>query len=195
MSEGFRDRLARKWKSGLNVGWRQESARHSLSAKGVRTGHVGRVMHRTKDWTANVLYKELTAGGTQEYAGMEQKLRGLLGEQMVDDVKTQIQKIEASIPTTKNHYGNYMSALNRFKGENRVGMAQMFIILGANRQGVVDALKVLGGSSLAAKGKSYKPFSGMSPSKFFRRSKKSQHEVDELIRKKAGERDNEIRDR
>ena len=64
-----------------------------------------------------------------------------LGKQIVVDLEKQIEKIESSFPTTQNHYGNYMSLLSKFQGENRLAMANLFVLMGANKQGVIDALK------------------------------------------------------
>jgi len=64
-----------------------------------------------------------------------------LGEESVVDLENKIEKIESSIPTTQNHYGNYMSLLSKFQGENRMAMANLFVLMGANKKGVVDALK------------------------------------------------------
>ena len=46
-----------------NQGWREESSRHSLSAKGVKTGRTGRFLKKSKNWYAGVIAKELTAKG------------------------------------------------------------------------------------------------------------------------------------
>jgi len=50
------------------------------------------------------------------------------------------------MPTTRGHYGEYMALLSKFPAQNRQALATMFVVLGADRQGVIDALKIVGGN-------------------------------------------------
>lgn len=68
------------------------------------------------------------------------KLEEILGIELIKELRAQIEKIENSIPTTKDHYGDYMGALSRFE-KNKLAMGNMFIILGANKEGIANALR------------------------------------------------------
>ena len=70
------------------------------------------------------------------------KLIDALGKEMVDELIQAINKIESSPPTTKNHYGAYMQILSKF-GANKILMANLLILMGANKEGVKDALKLV----------------------------------------------------
>ena len=74
------------------------------------------------------------------YEELVKKMEAALGPEIVKDLREQIAKIENSIPTTQNHYGDYMAILSGFGG-NKAKAAEIFIILGANRIGVENALK------------------------------------------------------
>lgn len=74
-----------------------------------------------------------------------EKLTKLIDE-LAGDFKPAVQKIEAKIPTTRNHYGDYMgliSSLAKTKQHAQL-FAMAMIKAGANRQGIGDALKVMG---------------------------------------------------
>jgi hypothetical protein len=81
----------------------------------------------------------------QDSQDLEPKLRQALGSQFVDELKGQIKQIETSVPTTKNHYGQYMAILSQGKTpQQRKVTAMTLIVLGANKQGVLDALNITG---------------------------------------------------
>jgi hypothetical protein len=57
-----------------------------------------------------------------------------------------VQDIEKSIKTTQNHYGRYASVISQLaKGDKNKSFfyGACLIEAGANRQGVIDALKIL----------------------------------------------------
>ena len=60
------------------------------------------------------------------------------------DIIKMVQDIEAKPETTRNHYGDYGSALSRLSQGRKI-VAQLlslaFVKAGANAQGVADALK------------------------------------------------------
>ena len=65
----------------------------------------------------------------------------------VDKIEALVDKIEASVMTTKNHYGRYMELLSHFKDS----VAKQVICLamiecGGNAQGIRDAYKLTEGS-------------------------------------------------
>ncbi len=74
-----------------------------------------------------------------------EKLKKLISELAVD-FKPAVEKIEASIATTKNHYGRYMALISSLaKTEQHAQIFAMAMIeAGANRQGVASALQVMG---------------------------------------------------
>lgn len=75
----------------------------------------------------------------------EEKLKKLVSD-LAGDFKPAVQKIEAKIATTRNHYGDYMgliSSLAKTKQHAQL-FAMAMIEAGANRQGVGDALRVMG---------------------------------------------------
>jgi RNA binding exosome subunit len=58
-------------------------------------------------------------------------------------VKPIVKRIEASIPSTKNHYGDYMAVLSMDKDPMQMKkMAALLILAGANKEGVSAALKL-----------------------------------------------------
>ena len=70
-----------------------------------------------------------------------------LVKEMAVDMKPSVDKIEASVMTTKNHYGRYMELLSHFKDS----VAKQVICLamiecGGNAQGIRDAYKLTEGS-------------------------------------------------
>lgn len=118
-------------------GWYQESRRHALASRGILTG--------TK---VNAPLPTPTPKPVSDFEAkkkeLEQKLRDNLGNEYVDSIKADIAKIESGMPTTRGHYGQYMALLSKFPAGNRVALASMFVVLGANKQGVIDALKIVG---------------------------------------------------
>jgi hypothetical protein len=65
---------------------------------------------------------------------------------LAEDFRPQVLKIEASIPTTKNHYGQYMSLLSQMAKDDK-NLAMVFSLAlvkaGANREGIKSALRIL----------------------------------------------------
>lgn len=66
-----------------------------------------------------------------------------LVQQIADTFKDYVAETEASIPTTRNHYGDYMGLMLRFADDagQRAILAKALVKAGANKQGVADALK------------------------------------------------------
>jgi len=64
-------------------------------------------------------------------------------QSLVDALKDVVTGIEASVATTRNHYGDYMGLIMRFgdDADQRSMMARVLILAGANEQGVADALR------------------------------------------------------
>lgn len=66
-------------------------------------------------------------------------------DSLAEEVRPEVEKIEKSLPMTKNHYGKYMEILSLWEKENiRKIMALSLVKAGANIQGVKDAMKILG---------------------------------------------------
>ena len=64
--------------------------------------------------------------------------------EVADGLREYVAGVEASIATTRNHYGDYMAMFSRFTddvGQARV-LAKALVLAGANEQGVADALRV-----------------------------------------------------
>jgi hypothetical protein len=65
---------------------------------------------------------------------------------LAEDFRPQVLKIEGSIPTTKNHYGRYMSLLYQMAKDDK-NLAMVFSLAlvkaGANREGIKSALRNL----------------------------------------------------
>ena len=75
---------------------------------------------------------------------IENKLKEMLGSDVVNQVKDSINSIENSIPTTKNHYGQYMAILSKYEDKQKqIGLAKILIALGGNQQGILDAIKLI----------------------------------------------------
>ncbi len=72
----------------------------------------------------------------------EQKIKAILGDGFVEDLKTKISEIESAIPTTKDNYGKYLAILSG-SGKNKGTIASLLVLLGANKLGVIEALKLL----------------------------------------------------
>lgn len=68
---------------------------------------------------------------------------------LANDVKPYVDKIEARIATTKNHYGDYMALLSQWQKEPKVMMVMAMACkkAGANPQGVNDALRIMTGTA------------------------------------------------
>lgn len=70
---------------------------------------------------------------------------------LAEIAKPIVKAIEASTPTTKDHYGDYMAAISKLAdmvGENThnvcLGIGVALQRAGANKQGVQSALRILG---------------------------------------------------
>ncbi len=65
--------------------------------------------------------------------------------EIADVVRDHVAEIEASVPTTRNHYGDYMILLVQLADDlsHRKILAEALIKFGANKQGVVDALEAV----------------------------------------------------
>jgi len=64
-------------------------------------------------------------------------------EDLVTELKSSVDNIEKSLPTTKNHYGDYMAMLAMFDDNKRKVIALALVRCGANKQGVIDAYNLL----------------------------------------------------
>ena len=69
------------------------------------------------------------------------KIMQLMGNKAYQELADMVNSIESSIPTTQNHYGKYGALLSKFG--DKESMAKLFILMGANKQGVIDGLKFL----------------------------------------------------
>lgn len=66
-------------------------------------------------------------------------------QEIADGLKEAVAEIEASVATTRNHYGEYMGMLLRFtddRGQQAV-LVKALILAGANEQGVTDAFRAI----------------------------------------------------
>ena len=63
---------------------------------------------------------------------------------LADDFRPVVQSIEKKIPTTRGHYGSYLSFYGFAKGNRAMGQVILtaLIAAGANRQGAADAFKL-----------------------------------------------------
>lgn len=64
---------------------------------------------------------------------------------LVVEVKPAVEKIEARLATTQNHYGDYLELLTTVSGgDKKMGqvVALALIKAGANREGVLSALQL-----------------------------------------------------
>lgn len=69
------------------------------------------------------------------------KTQDELLQEALNLIKPIVVRIESSLPTTKDHYGDYMGILATAKNpEERKKMAMVLIIAGANKNGVLAAL-------------------------------------------------------
>ena len=70
---------------------------------------------------------------------------------LVPDLKPGIEVIEASLATTQNHYGRYMSMITGIVPDTNPVMVMIvsraMVEAGANQQGVSSALRVMGHTS------------------------------------------------
>lgn len=65
---------------------------------------------------------------------------------LAEEFKTTVEKIEKSIPETRNHYGKYMGIISFFSAGNKFKAQVISLALikaGANELGIMDALHVM----------------------------------------------------
>ena len=72
----------------------------------------------------------------------DNQLKKIIGKDGFNQLIKSVTNIEDGIPTTRNHYGKYMGILSPFSNKNEIAM--LLIYLGANKEGVIDALKITG---------------------------------------------------
>lgn len=66
-----------------------------------------------------------------------------LVQEVVDGLRSFVVETEAGVATTRNHYGEYMSIIMAVDGvDHRRAVAAALISVGANKQGVGDALRL-----------------------------------------------------
>lgn len=65
---------------------------------------------------------------------------------LAEDLKPEVENIEAMPETTRNHYGQYMRLVTLVPGKEAI-IATALIKAGANVQGVRDALYIMKGGS------------------------------------------------
>jgi RNA binding exosome subunit len=76
----------------------------------------------------------------------DEKIEKMIKE-TAEILRPEVEKIEASIMTTKGHYGEYMALLSSFAQSK----AKLFIVskallhAGANKEGIAGALMILNG--------------------------------------------------
>jgi len=64
-------------------------------------------------------------------------------DEYLEAFRTTVQDIESGTATTRNHYGEYMAVLSIVDSPRRKRiMADTLIACGANKQGVIDALRL-----------------------------------------------------
>jgi len=81
---------------------------------------------------------------TKSLTDVQKRLKDAIGDKDFNKFKSMIDSIETSMPTTKNHYGRYMALLSKFPADKRLVYANFFIVMGGNRQGISDALSIVG---------------------------------------------------
>ena len=73
-------------------------------------------------------------------------------DEAIELLKPVVKEVESSIPTTKNHYGEYMGIISsiseKFQSVDdsltlRVVIGRLLIKAGANSEGVQDALRLM----------------------------------------------------
>lgn len=79
-------------------------------------------------------------------ASTQQKLSTIVAD-MAAELQPAVASIESSLATTKDHYGDYMHALSRLSNGSafQAQVAALALIqAGANRNGVLSALRAMG---------------------------------------------------
>ena len=69
-----------------------------------------------------------------------------LVNELAEDFRPQVTKIETGLKTTQNNYGAYLSLLSQMaKGDKNLAMVFSLAMIkaGANREGIKSALKIL----------------------------------------------------
>jgi len=65
--------------------------------------------------------------------------------QLTEEVRPFVKRTESSLPTTKDHYGDYLGFLTSVGTETRIKIVAVALIhAGANKIGVASALRLLG---------------------------------------------------
>ena len=72
----------------------------------------------------------------------DKQLKAIIGEKPFNAMIEQIKRIETSVPTTKDHYGDYMAALSGMNKETKYDAANLMLYLGANQEGLKNALRL-----------------------------------------------------
>jgi RNA binding exosome subunit len=69
---------------------------------------------------------------------------GAIIDRIADQLRDAVAEIEASVPATRGHYGDYMALLGMLAKDKRTAeiLAAALKKAGANEQGVDDALRV-----------------------------------------------------
>ena len=65
-------------------------------------------------------------------------------ETVADDLRDIVESIESRLPTTKDHYGNYLPIISKFPKESRQLIVLALVAAGANESGVTSAAKIAG---------------------------------------------------
>jgi len=71
-------------------------------------------------------------------------------ESIADDMRASVARIESATATTRNHYGRYLQVISvTAHGDKRVAriVAAALLAAGANKRGVLDALRAYTGES------------------------------------------------
>lgn len=72
------------------------------------------------------------------------ELTNTLLDDLASDLKPIVNAIEQQVATTRNHYGDYLTIITGGPEPKRGLMALALLRAGANRQGMVDALRIAG---------------------------------------------------
>ena len=63
-------------------------------------------------------------------------------DEVVDELRPAVTRIEARLATTRDHYGDYMGILGQYPRAERLTIAVLLIKAGANQAGVRWALRL-----------------------------------------------------
>jgi len=91
--------------------------------------------------------QKLVESGEFEKMSQEEKTNVLVAH-LAEDLKPEVERIEASLSTTQFHYGEYMcllgKCLQQYGRKWAMATAVALVEAGANRQGVGWAARILG---------------------------------------------------